>query len=430
MKKDTFKIGVIGLGYVGLPLSVALARHYEVVGCDINAARIAALRAHHDATGEVESTVLKTSALKVTDRIQDLADCNLYIVTVPTPVTANNTPDLEPLRKASIALAPLLKKGDVVVYESTVYPGVTEDFCGPFLEAGSGLVAGKDFFLGYSPERINPGDKLHTVETITKVVAAQTPELTDRLAEVYGTVNGGNIFKAASIRTAEAAKVIENTQRDINVAFMNEITRIFHALDLSVYDVLEAAKTKWNFLPFQPGLVGGHCISVDPYYLAHVAQEKGVDSHVILSGRTVNEDMGSYIAGWMHDHLVRRSHVPGEKRVLMLGLAFKENVPDLRNTKILSMVEALEARGYHVDVHDPMTDPIESEEVLGRPLLRTLGGDIAPYDAICAAVPHQAYTLLSPSQIQKLLGQTGILFDLKGFFKDKAAGNVFSYIRL
>ncbi|HYI39687.1 MAG TPA: nucleotide sugar dehydrogenase, partial [Allosphingosinicella sp.] len=321
------QIVVVGLGYVGLPLAVALARSFDVVGLDIDEKRIEELRLGIDRTHEVESERLAASPLRLTSRAADAAGADVYIVTVPTPVDGDNRPDLRPVLSATRSLATLLDpaRKPIVVYESTVYPGVTEDICGPLIEEVSGLRRGRDFFLGYSPERINPGDREHTVDRIVKVVAGESEAVTDRLAAMYGAVTSAGVFRAASIKTAEAAKVIENAQRDINIAFMNEITQIFARLDISIWDVLEAAGTKWNFLPFQPGLVGGHCIGVDPYYLSFRAQQLGLEPNVILAGRSINDRMGSWVAERLHE---RRGKAGS---ALVMGLAFKENVPDLRN---------------------------------------------------------------------------------------------------
>jgi UDP-N-acetyl-D-galactosamine dehydrogenase len=324
-------ISVVGLGYVGLPLAVALAKHFEVIGFDIGKSRIAELKAGHDRTNEIEPERLKASSLRSTDNAADMKGSDVFIVTVPTPVDDRNEPDLSPMISACKTLGPVIAKGSTIVFESTVYPGVTEDLCGPALEKSSGLKCGVDFWLGYSPERINPGDREHTVDSITKVIAGQTPAITELLADIYGKVTTGGVFRAASIKTAEASKAIENAQRDINIAFINEVTMIFNKIGLSVHDVLEASATKWNFLPFRPGLVGGHCIGVDPYYLARCALDNGYQPEIILSGRRLNDRMGRYVADSIADKLPRGA------RVLVLGLTFKENVPDLRNSKVIDV---------------------------------------------------------------------------------------------
>ena len=405
-------IAIIGLGYVGLPLAVALARHYPAIGFDIDESRIAELRRGHDRTDEVPSDKLRASTLKLTATADDMNVATIFIVTVPTPVDRWNQPDLSPVRAACRSVAPYLKPGAVVVFESTVYPGVTEDICGPLLEEISGLKSGQDFFLGYSPERINPGDREHTVDRITKVVAGQTPAVTDTLAEVYGTITSGGVFRAASIKVAEAAKVIENTQRDINIAFINEVAMIFRRLNISIYDVLEAAATKWNFLNFTPGLVGGHCIGVDPFYLAECAKANGHHPEIILAGRRINDGMGPYMADQIHDLLVA-----GRKaRILVLGLTFKENVPDLRNTKVVDIIEKLRARGHHVDVHDPLADSEEALSHYGLTLLASLEG-AKGYDCVIGAVPHAAYAGFTGNTFTELLVPGGLIADLKGIWR-------------
>lgn len=406
------KICVIGLGYVGLPLAVALSKHYSVVGFDINQERIQELQKGYDRTAEIDESTLKTTALHVTDNVQEIENQEIYIVTVPTPITKDNKPDLMPLEKSCETLGKVIQKGSIIVFESTVYPGVTEDICGPLLAKISGLTQGQDFFLGYSPERINPGDKVHTVDKITKVVAGETPGVTQLLAEIYGTMNNNNIFQAASIKTAEAAKVIENAQRDINIAFINEVASIFNQVGVSVYDVLDAAKTKWNFLPFEPGLVGGHCIGVDPYYLAHLSKEVGHEPEVILSGRETNESMAAFIAE-------RLAKIAGadKKRLLILGLTFKENVPDLRNTKVIDLMDELKKQGFDISVHDPYADPAEAQKFYDIELLTSLDG-LEPYDMILGAVPHKEYRALSQDQLQRLTTDQGCVADLKAMWRN------------
>ena len=409
MASDT-RISVVGLGYVGLPLAVALARHHHVIGFDIDPDRVAEIGRGEDRTDEIEPVALRDSSLRATTAPEDMAGSEIFIVTVPTPVDADKRPNLGPVEAACRTIAPHLRAGAVVVLESTVYPGVTENVCGPLLAAGSGLECGRDFFLGYSPERINPGDREHTVERITKVVAGQTPEVTARLARVYGSINGGNVFQARDIKTAEAAKVIENAQRDINIAFINEVTMIFHKLDVSVYDVLKAAGTKWNFLPFKPGLVGGHCIGVDPFYLAHRAAELGHDPEVILAGRRINDGMGDFIAA----ELDRR--IGAAARVLMLGVTFKENVPDLRNAKVIDLIDGLKTRGHRVDVHDPVADPAEAAAQYGIELVPTLDG-LTGYDCLVGAVSHDAFRALDAEAIAALLAADGLLADVQGMWR-------------
>lgn len=412
------RIVVVGLGYVGLPLAVALAKSFEVTGLDIDARRIAELKDGRDRTGEVEADALAASTLKLTAKAEDARAADLYIVTVPTPVDERCQPDLGPVIGATRSLAGLLDgaRRPVIVYESTVYPGVTEEICGPLIEEVSGLRRGEDFFLGYSPERINPGDREHTVDRIVKVIAGENPEVTELLAEVYGKVTSAGVFRAASIKAAEAAKVIENAQRDINIAFMNEITQIFSRLDISVWDVLAAAGTKWNFLKFQPGLVGGHCIGVDPYYLSYRAQQLGLDPNVILSGRSINDGMGAWVADRLHDEAGRAG------RALVMGLTFKENVPDLRNSRVIDVIRRLEALGHEVTVHDPLADAAEARHEYGL--------DLAPdgldgrYDLVFVAVPHDAYRGLDDERLAGLVAEGGLLADLKNQFADRVLPGV------
>lgn len=399
------RIVVIGLGYVGLPLAVQLAKYFETWGLDINRARIGELAAGYDRTDEVEAERLKVSTLKLTADAAACPPADAYIVTVPTPIDAHNQPDLGPVIGATRMVAGMIDPArcPVIIYESTVYPGVTEDICGPLIEEVAGLTRSKHFTLGYSPERINPGDREHTVDRITKVIAGETVEVTERLAEIYGKVTSGGVFKAASIKAAEAAKVIENAQRDINIAFMNEVTQIFARMDLSIWDVLAAANTKWNFLPFQPGLVGGHCIGVDPYYLSHRAQQLGHDPQVILAGRATNDGMGKWIAEQIH---AKRGKRTGS--ILMLGLTFKENVPDLRNSKVVDVIRQLEALGHQLTVHDPLADGTEAIHEYGISL------DPAAlerqYDIVVGAVSHEAYRQLDPFTFAS---PDGLVADLK-----------------
>ena len=419
MSPPQLSVTVVGLGYVGLPLAIALAVKFETTGLDIDAGRIDALRAGHDRTGEIESARLEASPITLTAQPGECRPSDFYIVTVPTPITADNKPDLSLIEAASRTVATLLRgardagQRPIVVFESTVYPGVTEDICGPILEQSSGLVCGQDFFLAYSPERINPGDREHTVDKITKVVAGQTPEVLERVAALYGAITSGGVFRAASIKAAEAAKVIENAQRDINIAFMNEIAQIFGEMDLSVWDVLAAARTKWNFLPFAPGLVGGHCIGVDPYYLAHRAKELGHEPHVILAGRGVNDSMAQWVAGRLH--AVRKGR-PGS--VLLLGLTFKENVPDLRNSKVADLATALGTLGHTVTIHDPLADATEARNEYGL--------ELAPdavqgsYELVLLAVPHREYLGLGADRLRTAVAEGGTLADLKGVLGGKA----------
>jgi UDP-N-acetyl-D-galactosamine dehydrogenase len=405
-------IVVVGLGYVGLPLAVELAKHFPTIGLDIDAGRIAELRGDHDRTREVEAERLATSALSLTANAEDCAGADLYIVTVPTPVDARNQPDLGTLIAASRTVAGLIDpaKRPTVVFESTVYPGVTEELCGSEIERAGGLTRGRDFRLGYSPERINPGDREHTVDRITKVIAGEDDEVVELLAAVYGAVTSGGVFRAASIKAAEAAKVIENAQRDINIAFMNEVAQIMAKIDVSVWDVLAAARTKWNFLPFEPGLVGGHCIGVDPYYLSHLAQSLGHEPHVILAGRATNDGMGAWIADRLHE---RRGGKAGT--VLVLGLTFKENVPDLRNSRTIDVIRQLEALGHAVSVADPLADAEGAKREYGLVLKLV---DSGGYDLVLGTVGHREYREMDAAQLTALLAEHGTLADLKGIWRE------------
>jgi UDP-N-acetyl-D-glucosamine/UDP-N-acetyl-D-galactosamine dehydrogenase len=405
-------IAVIGLGYVGLPLAVGLAQHFRVTGFDLNQARVAELAKGHDRTGEIDAARLLASKVAVSADPNAIAGADVFIVTVPTPIDDANRPDLRAVVSASRTVGAAIKKGGIVVLESTVYPGVTEDIMGPEIAQVSGLVCGRDFFLGYSPERINPGDREHTVERITKVVSGQTPAVAAQLGAMYGAINGGNVFLARDIRTAEAAKVIENAQRDINIAFMNEVTMIFNKMGLSAYDVLAAARTKWNFLPFGPGLVGGHCISVDPYYLAEAAVRLKHHPEIILAGRRINDSMASYCAGEISREIERPQ--AGPARILILGIAFKENVPDLRNTKVVDMANELRVRGFAVDIYDPVVDADEAHHEYGVTLLGQLGAE--RYEAIVAAVAHREFDDLD---LAPLSVENAVLFDVKGMWRGK-----------
>lgn len=406
---------VIGLGYVGLPLAVALARKYNCVGLDISAERIDELRAGYDRTGEIDADRLRNADLELTSDPAACPPADFYIVTVPTPVDSNNRPDLSIVEAATRTVGGMIDgvRRPIIVYESTVYPGVTEEICGPLLETVSGLESGRDFFLAYSPERINPGDREHTIDRITKVVSGQTPEVLEKVAALYDAITTGGTFRAASIKAAEAAKVIENAQRDINIAFMNEIAQIFNRMDLSVWDVLAAARTKWNFLPFSPGLVGGHCIGVDPYYLSHRASELGYEPKVILSGRDTNDAMAAWIADSIH------AAANGAGRTLVLGLTFKEDVPDLRNSKVADLIARLTALGHEVTVHDPHADAAEAMHEYGL-RLEPAALD-AVYDAVVLAVPHQSYRSLGIDRIAAAVRNGGVLADIRNCF-DGASG--------
>jgi len=409
------RIAVIGLGYVGLPLALALARHYPVVGFDTNSERLESLTHGEDRTGEIPPEDLQSSPLTFALRADELADCNLYIVTVPTPINDDKTPDLSALIAASRDIGEVMSAGSVVVFESTVYPGVTEEVCGPELQRASGLKCGEDFFLGYSPERINPGDKEHTIDRITKVVAGQTLEVAALLRDVYGSALYGGVHVAPDIRTAEAAKVIENAQRDINIAFINEVAMIFQRLGLDTQDVLAAARTKWNFLNFQPGLVGGHCIGVDPFYLAHAARLAGHDPEVILSGRRINDSMAAFVAKQISAQL------PDKARVLVLGLTFKENVTDLRNSKTVDLIHALKDDGHTVDVHDVMADPVEAKHHYDIDLINELSA-CTGYHGVVGAVQHDAYRDLSAPALLKMIEAGGLFADLKGMWRHRELG--------
>lgn len=409
------KLAVVGLGYVGLPLAVEFGRKRTVVGFDINQPRIDALKAGHDATLEVSDAELAEAAgLSYTASLDELKNCNVFIVTVPTPINEHKQPDLTPLIKASETIGKVLKKGDIVIYESTVYPGATEDDCVPVLERVSGLVFNQDFYAGYSPERINPGDKEHRVTNIKKVTAGSTPEVADLVDDLYNEIITVGTHKASSIKVAEAAKVIENTQRDVNIALINELAIIFNKLGIDTEAVLEAAGTKWNFLPFRPGLVGGHCIGVDPYYLTHKAQSIGYQPEIILSGRRLNDSMGEYVVSQLVKAMLKkRIHVQGS-RVLIMGLTFKENCPDLRNTRVVDIVKELAEYGIQVDVFDPWVNPQEAQHEYGiTPVTEVEQG---AYDAIVLAVSHHQFKEMGINKVRALGKKEHILYDLKYLF--------------
>ena len=409
---DQARIGLVGLGYVGLPLAVEFGKHYDTVGFDVQQARIAALRAGRDVTREVSPEELAAATrLRLTTDPADLAACNVYIVTVPTPIDAARRPDLRPLVSASETLGKVLKAGDTVVYESTVYPGCTEEVCVPILERESGLTFNVDFFAGYSPERINPGDKEHRVTSILKVTSGSTPQVADFVDALYGSIIAAGTHKASSIKVAEAAKVIENTQRDVNIALVNELALIFNKMDIDTLEVLQAAGTKWNFLPFRPGLVGGHCIGVDPYYLTHKAQELGYHPEVILAGRRINDGMGGFVATQVLRLMAQRDISIVGARVLVLGLAFKENCPDLRNTRVVDIVREL--RDYHakVDVHDPWVDAAEARHEYG--LDPVTEPEVGAYDAIIIAVGHRQFAELGAAGLRRFGKPGAVLYDVK-----------------
>ncbi len=412
------KIAIVGLGYVGLPLARLLATKYPVIGFDINQGRIAELNSGHDATLEVEDDILKAvltgtskmeKGLFCSSNLDDIKDSNYFIVTVPTPVDKHNKPDLTPLYRASETVGKVLKKGDIVIYESTVYPGVTEEECAPVLEKISGLKFNIDFFAGYSPERINPGDKEHTVEKILKVTSGSTPEIGLKVDALYKSVITAGTHLAPTIRVAEAAKVIENSQRDINIAFVNELAKIFNLLDINTHDVLAAAGTKWNFLPFKPGLVGGHCIGVDPYYLAQKAQEKGYNPEIILAGRRMNDSMGEYVASQVVKLMIKKGISILGAEILMLGITFKENCPDVRNTKIVDVISSLASYGITVSIYDPWANPAEVKHEYG--LETSINIPHQQFDAVVLGVSHNEFLKMDFTEI---LNDTHVIYDVKG----------------
>jgi UDP-N-acetyl-D-glucosamine/UDP-N-acetyl-D-galactosamine dehydrogenase len=423
------KIAVIGLGYVGLPLARLFATKYPVVGFDINEKRIAELQQGTDSTLEVSDAVLQSvlvndfaisaKGLLCSSAITDIQDCNYYIVTVPTPVDKNNRPDLTPLYKSSTTVGKVLKKGDIVIYESTVYPGVTEEECVPVLEQVSGLQFNVDFFAGYSPERINPGDKEHTVEKILKITSGSTPEIGQKVDALYQSVIVAGTHLAPSIKVAEAAKVIENSQRDINIAFVNELAKIFNLLDIDTTEVLKAAGTKWNFLPFKPGLVGGHCIGVDPYYLAQKAQEKGYHPEIILAGRRLNDSMGDYVASQVVKLMIKKGVVINGAHLLLLGITFKENCPDVRNTKIVDVVRAFVDYGIQVTIYDPWANPEEVAHEYGLTTINELPE--TTFDAIVLGVAHKTFLDMDYVALRK---EKSILYDVKGVLQVPVDGKL------
>jgi UDP-N-acetyl-D-galactosamine dehydrogenase len=408
------KIAVIGLGYVGLPLAVEFAKKYPVVGFDISEPRIRELRQGKDSSLEVEPEELAAISMRYTDQLDDIRDCNVYIVTVPTPIDDYKSPDLRPLISASRALGEVVGKGDVVIYESTVYPGATEEDCIPVIEQVSGLVFNQDFFAGYSPERINPGDKEHRVTNIKKVTSGSTPEIADFVDALYASIIVAGTHKASSIKVAEAAKVIENTQRDVNIALINELSLIFSKLKIDTEEVLKAAGTKWNFLPFRPGLVGGHCIGVDPYYLTHKAQAIGYHPAMILAGRRINDGMGSHVAGSVVKLMLQRGLPVNGGRALIMGLTFKENCPDLRNTRVTDIIAELQSYGMQVDVWDPWVSAAEAQHEYGiTPIEAPQPGD---YEAIVLAVSHREFAALGSGEIRAFGRPNAVLFDVKYLF--------------
>lgn len=414
------RIAVIGLGYVGLPLAVALAKKFDVVGIDVDESRIEGLKGGFDRTGEIDREALAASNLALASDPETARGADMFIVTVPTPVNSANKPDLGAVEASTRTVARLVDpdRCPIIIYESTVYPGVTEDICGGLL-AEAGLARGRDFKLGYSPERINPGDKVHTVDKIIKVIAGEDEATLEAMAQVYGAITSAGVYRAASIRAAEAAKVIENAQRDINVAFMNEVTQIMADIGVSAWDVLDAARTKWNFLGFEPGLVGGHCIGVDPFYLSHLAQSLGHHPQVILAGRETNDEMGGWIADRLHAH---RGGKAGT--VLLMGLSFKENVPDLRNSRSIDLFRRLTDLGHDVAITDPEVDGEEAESHYGQALSDPQAGR---FDLVIGAVRHDAYRDLSPSALAAMLGEGGTLADIKGMWRGHKLGQTLDY---
>ena len=422
MKKD--RIAIIGLGYVGLPLARLFATKYSVVGFDINSGRISELMSGLDSTLEVDNETLKSvlvddvsdsKGLYCTNQLEKIKDCNYYIVTVPTPVDKNNRPVLTPLIKASETVGAVLQKGDIVVYESTVYPGATEEECIPVLEKISGLKFNKDFYAGYSPERINPGDKEHTVEKILKVTSGSTPEIGIKVDDLYKSVITAGTHLAPTIKVAEAAKVIENSQRDINIAFVNELAKIFNLMDINTHDVLEAAGTKWNFLPFKPGLVGGHCIGVDPYYLAQKAQEYGYNPEIILAGRRMNDSMGVYVASEVIKTMIQKDIKIKDAEILILGITFKENCPDVRNTKAVDVITALKQYGVNVTIYDPWANEDEVLHEYNLVSVKELPKD--KFDTIVLTVAHNEFKNIDLSMLKK---ENAIIYDVKGILDEKA----------
>jgi len=406
------KIAVVGLGYVGLPVAVAFGKSHRVVGFDVKLRRIAELREGIDITGEVDAVELAAANITYTSQIEDLRDCDFFIVAVPTPVDAGNSPDLGPLLSASRSLGKILKRGDIVVYESTVYPGATEEDCVPALVAESGLAFGKDFTVGYSPERINPGDREHIFTTILKIVSGSDARTLDVIAEVYGSVVTAGVHRASSIKVAEAAKVIENTQRDLNIALMNELAVLFKRMDIDTQEVLEAAGSKWNFLPFKPGLVGGHCIGVDPYYLTHKAEKLGYIPQVILAGRRINDNMARFVAGNTVKQMILQGIDVAHSRIGIFGITFKENCPDIRNSKVADIVRELQGYGAEVVVVDPHADASDVLEEYGLPLSQP--GNLPPFDALVLAVAHSEFRAMLPADLRAMMrGDKPVLIDVK-----------------
>ena len=411
------KIAIIGLGYVGLPLAHAFAEKYDVVGFDINIDRIEELNRAYDRTLELDEQQMKdaiSNGMRFSTELEDISECNVYIVTVPTPIDSSNRPDLTPLIKSSESIAKVLKKDDIVIYESTVYPGVTEEVCVPVLEKSSGLVFNQDFFAGYSPERINPGDKEHTVKKILKVTAGSTPEIAKKVDALYASVITAGTHLASSIKVAEASKVIENTQRDVNIALINELALIFDAMGIDTNDVIEAAATKWNFIKLTPGLVGGHCIGVDPYYLTYKAEELGYKPNLILGARQINNGMGKYIAEQTIKTMIANDKRIKSSDILVLGVTFKEDCPDMRNTKVVDVIEELKSYGCNVDVYDPWVDPKEEKQHYKHGIIADPFKSDKKYDAIVVAVAHKQFVALTQADYVAISDETPVIMDIKG----------------
>lgn len=416
------KLAVIGLGYVGLPIALEFARKISVIGFDINPKRIALMQQAIDPSNELEASAFDGCDIVFTDSLDVLREATFFIVAVPTPVDEHNVPDLVPVQKASETIGKVIKKGDYVVFESTVYPGCTEEDCLPIIEKLSGLKNSNDFKIGYSPERINPGDKQHTLATIIKVVSGCDAESLEEIAKTYELVVKAGVHRASSIKVAEAAKIIENTQRDLNIALMNELSIIFNMMNINTYEVLEAAGTKWNFLKFQPGLVGGHCIGVDPYYLTYKANELGYDAEVILAGRNINDNMAKYVAKTVVQHIIKNSADVKSAKVLIKGATFKENVSDIRNSKVADVVKALQSYSVNVDVEDPHADSEELQHEYGFGLTPNTGND---YDAVIITVPHQAYRELGDEYFTGITKPHGMVADLKGIYRNRITNRTY-----
>ena len=424
LTKGENKIAVIGLGYVGLPIALEFGRKFKTIGFDINEQRVEMMNNHQDPSQELETEAFQGSDIVFTTQLDKLREANFYVVAVPTPVDEHKVPNLTPLLSASRTVGQVIKKGDYVVFESTVYPGCTEEDCIPIIEELSGLKAGKDFKFGYSPERINPGDKERTVTTILKIVSGNDEEALEVIADVYGAIITAGIYKAATVKVAEAAKVIENTQRDLNISFVNELAIIFDKMGINTQDVLDAAGTKWNFLKFTPGLVGGHCIGVDPYYLLHKSKQMGIDPQVILSGRRINDGMPAFIAKRLIQMLIQKGKSPQNAKVLVKGMTFKENVADIRNSKVVELINELMEYSVNVHVVDPHASPNEVAHEYKLTLLESVATD---YDAIVVAVSHEEYKHLSEEDFASLVGNDSILMDLKSMYKPLTNSKAFTY---